>query len=78
MCKEELEEAWIQVSDLPKILPFFIIFFLPVPGIVEVYLAAVIALEKLSKGRVKLLPTQFYIILLATENTQKSKREHLK
>lgn len=55
---EDLTEARAQLRDIPRFLPFLVIIFLPLPGIVELYIVAAIALERLAKGRISLLPSQ--------------------
>jgi hypothetical protein len=55
----QMEQAKNQLLDLPKFLPFVGIFFLPLPGVIELYLISVIALERHLNGKVSLLPSQF-------------------
>lgn len=54
-----LEQARNQLLDLPKFLPFVGIIFLPLPGVVELYLIGAIAIERQLNGKVSLLPSQF-------------------
>lgn len=61
--EEKIKEAFDQLLDLPKFLPFFTIFFLPVPGITELYILLAFTLEKFSKGNISLLPSQMRKIL---------------
>lgn len=56
--EEEIQAAMAQLKDLPRFLPFFSLFFIPVPGITELYILTAIGLEKLSRGKVSLLPSQ--------------------
>ncbi len=56
--EEEIQAAMEQLRDLPRFLPFFSLMFMPVPGITELYILTALSLEKLSQGRVSLLPSQ--------------------
>jgi hypothetical protein len=57
--EEEIVQALDQLKDLPKFLPFFTLFFVPVPGITEFYIFLAYGLERLSGNRLRLLPSNF-------------------
>ncbi len=57
--EDEIAQAFDQLSDLPKFLPFFSIMFLPVPGIVEMYILLAFSIEKLTGNALRLLPSNF-------------------
>lgn len=57
--EEEIVQALDQLKDLPKFLPFFTLFFVPVPGITEFYIFLAYGLERLSGDRLRLLPSNF-------------------
>lgn len=57
--EEEIIQALEQIQDLPRFLPFFTLFFVPVPGITEFYIFLAYGLEKLSGNRLRLLPSNF-------------------
>jgi len=61
--EKEQEEAYAQLWDLPKFLPFFIIAFLPIPGIIEIYLVFAFSLEKTFGAKINLLPSQLKKVL---------------
>lgn len=54
----EIRAAMEQLKDLPRFLPFFSLMFMPVPGITELYIITALSLEKLSQGKISLLPSQ--------------------
>jgi hypothetical protein len=56
--EQEIKAAMEQLKDLPKFLPFFSLMFMPVPGITELYIITALSLERFSKGRISLLPSQ--------------------
>lgn len=57
--EEEIINALEQIQDLPRFLPFFTLFFVPVPGVTEFYIFLAYGLEKLSGNRMRLLPSNF-------------------
>lgn len=57
--EEEIAAALDQMKDLPKFLPFFTVFFVPVPGITELYILLAYSIERLSGNTVRLLPSHF-------------------
>lgn len=61
--EQEIEEAYAQLWDLPKFLPFFIMAFLPIPGIIEIYLLIALSLEKTLGTKINLLPSQLKRVL---------------
>ena len=64
--EEEIKAALEQLKDIPKFLPFFSLFFMPLPGITEMYILLAISLEKLSKGHISLLPSQLRKVMKRT------------
>jgi len=66
--EQEIEEAYAQLWDLPKFLPFFIIAFLPIPGIIEIYLVFAFSLEKAFGAKINLLPSQLKKVLQENRN----------
>ncbi len=56
--EQEIRDAFNQLKDIPRFLPFFSMVFLPVPGITEAYILLAFSLEKLSGGSISLLPSQ--------------------
>ncbi len=69
----QIREAFNQLKDIPKFLPFFGIVFMPVPGITEAYILLAFSLEKLSGGAISLLPSQISKVVKG-EKTQKNKK----
>lgn len=55
----ELQQARDQLKDLPRFIPFFMLLSLPVPGVTEGYVLLAVSLEKWSRSRVILLPSNF-------------------
>ena len=55
----EKQQAMDQLKDLPRFLPFFMLLSLPVPGVTEGYVLLAVTLEKWSRSRVILLPSNF-------------------
>ncbi|MBC7774072.1 MAG: hypothetical protein H7246_01435 [Phycisphaerae bacterium] len=60
---EELHEAMEQLKDIPRFLPFFMVFALPIPGIAEGYTVAALMLERRLGDRMRFLPSQFRHVL---------------
>lgn len=60
---EELREAVEQLKDIPRFLPFFVVVFVPVPGVTEGYAVVALTLEKWMGDRFRLLPSRFRHIL---------------
>jgi hypothetical protein len=56
--EQEIKAAMEQLKDLPRFLPFFSLIFMPVPGITELYIVTALSLERFSKGKISLLPSQ--------------------
>ncbi|KGE87482.1 MAG: TerB family tellurite resistance protein [Phaeodactylibacter xiamenensis] len=56
--EQEIKAAIEQLKDLPRFLPFFSLIFMPVPGITELYIVTALSLERFSKGKISLLPSQ--------------------
>ncbi|MEQ8704468.1 MAG: hypothetical protein RIC19_11140 [Phaeodactylibacter sp.] len=54
----EIKAAMEQLKDLPRFLPFFSLIFMPVPGITELYIITALSLERFSRGKISLLPSQ--------------------
>lgn len=61
--EQEEQEAYAQLWDLPKFLPFLFMSFLPIPGIFEVYLLLTFSLEKFLGIKTSLLPSQLKRVL---------------
>lgn len=59
LSSEKARKAWDQLRDIPKILPFFLLCLIPIPGITEGYLLLTVFLEKKADNRMSLLPSQF-------------------
>ncbi len=57
--EEEMQQAKAQLKDLPRFLPFVMLLSFPVPGVTESYVLLAVTLEKLSRSRVTLLPSNF-------------------
>ncbi len=57
--EEAILQAFEQIKDLPRFLPFFTLFFVPVPGVTEFYIFLAYGLEKLSGEKLRLLPSNF-------------------
>lgn len=64
---EELREAVEQLKDIPRLLPFFVIVLVPVPGITEGYALIALTMERWFGKRMKFLPSQFRHILKPEE-----------
>jgi hypothetical protein len=60
---EEMRAAVEQLKDIPRFLPFFVIFVVPVPGLTEGYAVVALTLERWLGDRMKLLPSQFRHLL---------------
>ncbi|MCB9232770.1 MAG: hypothetical protein H6581_13955 [Bacteroidia bacterium] len=60
---EEIRAAMDQLKDIPRFAPFFGIFFMPLPGITELYLLLAVTIEKMTDNKVQLLPTHFSNVL---------------
>jgi hypothetical protein len=56
---EELQQAREQLRDIPKFLPFFVCFVVPLPGVTESYVVMAITLESWLGNKVSLLPSNF-------------------
>ncbi len=56
--EKEIKEAMEQLKDIPRFAPFVGVAFLPIPGITEGYIFLALAVEKLAKGKVRILPTE--------------------
>lgn len=76
--EQEIKQAMSQLKDLPKILPFFTMVLLPVPGITEVYIFLAVALEKLSKGGISLLPSQIRKVVRGKKKEKKEETAAVK
>lgn len=57
--EEEMQAAMKQLKDIPRILPFFIVVVVPMPGVTEGYTLLAITLEKFLGKKISLLPDQF-------------------
>lgn len=57
--EEEMEQAVKQLKDIPRILPFFIVVVVPMPGVTEGYALLAITLEKFLGRKISILPDQF-------------------
>ena len=55
---EELDEAFEQLKDIPRFLPFFVVVLVPVPGITEGYALVAMTLEKWLGTKFKFLPSR--------------------
>jgi hypothetical protein len=55
----EKQQAMEQLKDLPRFIPFFMLLSMPVPGVTESYVLLAVTLEKWSRSRVSLLPSNF-------------------
>lgn len=75
--EEELRQAFDQLKDIPRFLPFFMIFIFPVPGFTEGYVLLAITLEKWTGSKISLLPSQFSKVFKEKdkEGRVKQKRE---
>lgn len=69
--EQEIKDAFQQLKDIPKFLPFFSMVFLPVPGITEVYILFAFSLEKLSGGAISLLPSQISKVVKGEKKKEK-------
>ena len=69
--EEEMEAAIRQLKDIPRILPFFIIVVVPMPGVAEGYALLAITLEKFLGKRISLLPDQFRKVFQKEESEDK-------
>lgn len=56
---EEMQQAVDQLKDIPRLLPFFVLIVMPLPGVTEGYMLVALTLEKWMGERVSLLPSQF-------------------
>ena len=56
--ENEIKAAIEQLKDLPRFLPFLSLMFMPVPGITELYIVTALSLERFSRGKISLLPSQ--------------------
>lgn len=61
--EEELKAAFAQLKDVPKFLPFFTVFFVPVPGLTESYILLAYTIERLTGNSIRLLPSNFSRII---------------
>ena len=57
--EEEIKAAINQLKDIPRFAPFFAVFMIPLPGMVESWLLLAMGVEKLSRRKIKLLPDHF-------------------
>ncbi len=57
--EEEKQQAMAQLKDLPRFIPFVMLLSFPVPGVTESYVLLAVSLEKWSRSRVTLLPSNF-------------------
>ena len=64
---EELREAVEQLKDIPRLLPFFVVVLVPVPGIAEGYALVALTMERWVGKRMKFLPSQFRQLLKPEE-----------
>ena len=71
--EEEMEEAVKQLKDIPRILPFFIIVVVPMPGVTEGYALLAITLEKFLGRKISILPDQFRKVF-SKENQEKEEK----
>ncbi|MEO6037272.1 MAG: hypothetical protein ABIQ93_02590 [Saprospiraceae bacterium] len=55
----EKQQAMEQLRDLPRFIPFFMLLSMPLPGVTESYVLLAVTLEKWSRSRVTLLPSNF-------------------
>jgi len=69
--EQEIKEAFDQLKDIPKFLPFFGVVFLPVPGITEAYILLAFSIEKLSGGVISLLPSQISKVVKGEKEKKK-------
>ncbi|MDX1939406.1 MAG: hypothetical protein SFU99_02580 [Saprospiraceae bacterium] len=70
--EQEIKEAFDQLKDIPKFLPFFGVIFLPVPGITEAYILLAFSIEKLSGGAIRLLPSQISKVVKGEKGKKKT------
>lgn len=61
--EQELKAAFTQLKDVPKFLPFFTVFFVPVPGLTESYILLAYTIERLTGNSIRLLPSNFSRII---------------
>lgn len=69
--EQEIKEAFDQLKDIPKFLPFFGVVFMPVPGITEAYILLAFSIEKLSGGAIRLLPSQISKVVKGEKEKKK-------
>ena len=72
----QLNEAVEPLKNIPRVLPFFVVVVVPVPGITEGYAVVALTLERWLGDRMKFLPSQFRHVLKPVEtNKEEPKSE---
>lgn len=59
----EVKEAIKQLKDVPKIMPFCVLFLAPIPGILTSYTLLSYLIYRLSNKQINILPDRFNIVV---------------
>jgi hypothetical protein len=62
--EEEMQRAANQLKDLPRLVLLLLVFLMPVPGFVGLYVFMAILTERHLGNKISLIPTRFRPLLL--------------
>lgn len=62
--EEEMRRATTQLKDLPRLMVLVVVFLMPVPGFVGLYVFLAILTERYLGDRIRVIPTRFRSLLL--------------
>ncbi|MBL7810483.1 MAG: hypothetical protein JNN28_21845 [Saprospiraceae bacterium] len=65
--EEEMQRAANQLKDLPRLLLLLLVFLMPVPGFVGLYVFMAILLERYLGDKIRVIPTRYRAILLSKQ-----------
>jgi hypothetical protein len=61
--EEEMQSAATQLKDLPRLLLLLVVFLMPVPGFVGLYVFLAILTERYLGNKIRVIPTRFRPLL---------------
>jgi hypothetical protein len=63
--EEEMQRAANQLKDLPRLVLLLMVFLMPVPGMVGLFVLSAIMLERFWGDKIRVIPTRYRSILLS-------------
>jgi hypothetical protein len=66
---EEMQRASNQLKDLPRLLVLLMVFLMPVPGFVGLYMFMALLLERYWGNKISVIPMRYRSILLSTRKS---------